>query len=76
MFWRRQFQLDGNQEREAIDHFPKIIKPWRERFTEDNWPTTAGHLHELLHRALIEEGANPQWIAFLARSDWELPTDQ
>lgn len=64
--------LRYNHERVAIDHFRKLIKPWVARFTEDNWPTTADHLHELLHRALVEEGAVPEWIEFLAQKDWDV----
>lgn len=64
-------RFDGDQERVAITHFRKLIASWRAKFTEDNWPTTANHLHELLHRALVAEGANPEWVAFLARPDWE-----
>lgn len=52
----RPRDLDGNQEAVAIEHFRKLIKPWRESFTEDNWPTTSDHLHELLSKALTEEG--------------------
>lgn len=61
----------GNQETAAIAHFRRLIAPWRAYFTEDNWPTTASHMHELLHRAMIAEGANPEWIAFLAQPDWK-----
>lgn len=61
----------GNQEAAAISHFRKLVAPWRAHFTEDNWPTTADHLHELLHRAMLAEGADPDWIAFLARPDWK-----
>lgn len=71
MFGKRKFKFNGDQEREAIAHFRELIKPWLEEFTEDNWPTTASHLHELLHRAMIAEGANPEWIAFLAQPNWE-----
>lgn len=65
-------KLVPDQERAAIEHFRKLLKPWRDRFTEDNWPTAANHLHELLHRAFIAEGAEPEWIAFLAQEDWKL----
>lgn len=71
-----KFRFDGAQESEAIAHFRKLIAPWREEFTEDNWPTTASHLHELLHRALVAEGATPEHIRFLAQPDWRaLSTD-
>ncbi len=73
MFARRPFMFDGAQESEAIAHFRKLIAPWRKEFTEDNWATTASHLHELLHRALIEEGAAPEYIEFLAQADWRQP---
>lgn len=56
-------------EADAIKHFRKLIKPWRKNFYEDNWPTTAAHLHELLQRAMIEEGATPEWIAFCMPGD-------
>ena len=70
--WRRKpkFTFDGDQELEAIRHFRSLIKPWRDSFTEDNWPTAADHLHELLHIALIEEGAPPEWIRFLSQPAW------
>ena len=55
---------EGKQEALAVSHFRKLIKPWRRAFTEDNWATTADHLHELLQRAMIEEGANAAFIAF------------
>ena len=57
-----------NQRAVAIAHFRELIKPWRRKFTEDNWPTTADHLHELLHLAMVEEGASPEWIAFACGS--------
>lgn len=66
------FRFNGKQEEEAVAHFRKLIAPWRREFTEDNWPTTADHLHELLHLALIAEGAQPSWIAFLADPDWRV----
>lgn len=62
---------DGDQERQVVSYFCKLIAPWRKAFTEDNWPTTAAHLHELLHRAMIEQGAQPQHIAFLAQPEWD-----
>lgn len=68
---QQRFRFNGAQEREAVEHFRKLIAPWRAEFTEDNWPTTASHLHELLHRAMIAEGATPESIQFLAQSDWE-----
>lgn len=52
------------QEAMAVEHFRKLVKPWRSVFTEDNWATTADHLHELLQKAMIAEGADPAWIAF------------
>lgn len=60
----------SDQEAVAIKHFRKLIRPWRAEFTEDNWPSTANHLHELLHRAMIAEGADPAWIEWLAHEDW------
>lgn len=62
--------IGSDQEADAIRYFRRLIEAWREKFTEDNWPTTADHLHELLHRAMIAEGAAPAWIEFLARKDW------
>ncbi|NDE05187.1 MAG: hypothetical protein EB003_11150 [Flavobacteriia bacterium] len=61
---RRVKILVPNQEAAAIAHFRQLISQWRRQFSEDNWPTVADHLHELLHRAMIVEGAKPDWIAF------------
>jgi len=72
---RGGFKFNGAQEREAVEHFRNLIRPWRRAFAEDNWPTTADHLHELLHRALIEEGAPAELIAFLARPEWKASND-
>lgn len=66
-------KFSTDQEADAIRYFRKLIKPWRAKFAEDNWPTAASHLHELLHRAMIAEGARPQQIAFLAQDDWNVP---
>ena len=63
-------QIGDDQEADAIKHFRKLVRPWRATFTEDNWPTTANHLHELLHRAMVAEGCDPSWIEFLAQPDW------
>jgi hypothetical protein len=65
-------ELNGGQEEAAIRYFRQIVKMWRTNFTEDNWPTTADYLHEMLHRAMIAEGCKAEWIEFLAHSDWKV----
>ena len=63
-------ELDGNQDAAAIRYFRQIVKLWRTEFTEDNWPTTADHLHEMLYLAMIAEGCKPEAIAFLKQPSW------
>ena len=53
------------REERAVIHFRKLIKQWRQHFGGDGWPTNAHDLHVLLQRAMIEEGAKREVIAFV-----------
>jgi len=64
--FKRLKYRDGQQERAAIDHFRQAIRTFRADFTEDNWPTTSDHMHELITRALIEEGCPPTALVWYA----------